>query len=84
MNLRTFSHIKVRNLQRPDGVLPIEVKAEENVRSKSLATFVSDHHSSDAPPLKAVRLSMLPFRRQEWMDNLPLYAAQVCASIDRG
>lgn len=71
-------------VQRPDGVLPIEVKAEENVRAKSLAAFVSDHCSSDAPPLKAVRLSMLPFRQQEWMDNLPLYAAAACTSIERG
>lgn len=70
-------------LQRPDGVLPIEVKAEENVRAKSLAAFVNDHLRSEAPPLKAVRLSMRPYCRQEWMDNLPLYAAAACADVAR-
>lgn len=53
MNLRTFSHIKVRNLQRPDGVLPIEVKAEVNVQSKVLAAFVNGHLHNEAPPQKA-------------------------------
>ncbi len=51
-------------------VVPIEVKAEVNVKSKSLRTFIDSN-----PELKAVRFSMLPYKDQDWMTNLPLYAA---------
>lgn len=51
-------------------IYPVEVKAEENLRSKSLRQFVLDH-----PELKGVRLSMSPYREQEWMQNIPLYAS---------
>ena len=53
-------------------VVPIEVKAEVNVKSKSLRTFINHN-----PQLKAVRCSMLPYKDQDWMTNIPLYA--VCA-----
>ena len=56
-------------LQHGTQVLPIEVKAEENVHSKSLRTYIEKH-----PSLHGLRLSMLPFRSQDWMDNKPLYA----------
>ncbi len=52
-----------------DWVVPIEVKAEVNVKSKSLRTFVSNH-----PDLHGIRFSMLPYERQDWMTNIPLYA----------
>ena len=52
-----------------DRVVPIEVKAEVNVKSKSLRTFISNN-----PTLHAVRFSMLPYQQQEWMTNIPLYA----------
>lgn len=50
-------------------VVPIEVKAEENVKSKSLKTYIDKH-----PELKGLRLSMKSRQDQEWMENLPLYA----------
>lgn len=50
-------------------VLPIEVKAEVNVKSKSLRTFISNH-----PELKGLRYSMLPYETHDWMVNVPLYA----------
>lgn len=50
-------------------VIPIEVKAEENVHSKSLHTFISKHSN-----LKGLRLSMKPCQDQGWMVNKPLYA----------
>lgn len=50
-------------------VLPIEVKAEVNVKSKSLRTFISNH-----PELKGLRYSMLPYEAHDWMVNVPLYA----------
>ena len=51
-------------------VYPVEVKADENVRGSSLAAF-----SKANGIRKAVRLSMLGYRDQGWMVNLPLYAA---------
>ncbi len=53
-------------------VVPIEVKAETNVKAKSLRTFISNN-----PSLHAIRFSMLPYERQDWMTNIPLYACQV-------
>lgn len=53
-------------------VVPIEVKAEENLRSKSLAAFVGRY-----PALHGLRFSMSPYRDQEWMTNIPLYAAGI-------
>ena len=55
-----------------DHVVPIEVKAEENVKSKSLRTFIAKN-----PGLKGLRFSMLPYRLQDWMTNIPLYACIV-------
>lgn len=55
-----------------DKVIPIEVKAEINVKSKSLRTFISNN-----PSLHAVRFSMLPYRQQDWLTNIPLYACDL-------
>lgn len=57
-------------VQHGTTVTPIEVKAETNVHAKSLRTFIGKR-----PELKGLRLSMLPFQDQEWMENRPLYAA---------
>ena len=56
-------------IQRENGLVPIEVKAEENLRAKSLRLFVQDY----APAL-AIRTSMSPYRKESWMTNLPLWA----------
>ena len=58
-----------------DQVVPIEVKAEVNVKAKSLRTFVGNH-----PEMKAIRFSVLPYDRQDWMTNVPLYACLVAFS----
>ena len=55
--------------QRDNHVVPIEVKAEVNVKSKSLRTFISNN-----PELEGIRFSMLPYKEQDWMTNIPLYA----------
>ena len=52
-----------------DRVIPIEVKAEVNVKAKSLRTFITNN-----PHLKGLRYSMLPYKDQDWMINVPLYA----------
>lgn len=57
-------------IQQDQDLVPIEVKAEENLRSKSLLQFHKDYPNS-----KPVRLSMSDYRKQDWMVNYPLYAA---------
>lgn len=55
-------------VQTEEKIVPIEVKAEENLQAKSLKTFVQKYDIKDA-----VRTSMSDFREQEWMVNFPLY-----------
>ena len=55
-------------VQKEGGVVPVEVKAEENLRAKSLKAYCDKHR-----PFYAVRTSMAGYRREEWMVNLPLY-----------
>ena len=56
-------------IQQGREIVPIEAKAEENLRSKSLATFVAAH-----PDMHGLRFSMSDYREQAWMTNVPLYA----------
>ncbi len=56
-------------LQKDDKILPIEVKAEENLQAKSLRSFVDRN-----PGLHGLRLSMSPYREQDWLTNYPLYS----------
>jgi predicted AAA+ superfamily ATPase len=58
-------------VQTENRVIPIEVKAEENVKSKSLKTYIDKY-----PELKGLRISMLNYVDQGWMENLPLYAIE--------
>lgn len=57
-------------VQHDTHVIPIEVKAEENLRAKSLRQFVTDN-----PGLHGVRFSMSDYREQDWLTNVPLWAA---------
>ena len=59
-------------IQHASGIVPIEAKAEENLRSKSLATFVNSH-----PEMHGIRFSMSDYREQDWITNVPLYAASI-------
>ena len=56
-------------IQGAKSVFPIEVKSEENTRSKSLKAIIDKN-----PQLTALRLSMKGKDEQQWMTNLPLYA----------
>lgn len=56
-------------VQKGMEAVPIEVKAETNVRSQSLRAFYEKFH-----PEKSVRFSLLPYKEQDWMVNIPLYA----------
>jgi predicted AAA+ superfamily ATPase len=57
-------------IQKGNKLVPIEVKAEENLKSKSLRQFFSNN-----PESCPVRISMSDYRKQDWMINMPLYAA---------
>lgn len=57
-------------VQLADMVVPIEVKAEENLRAKSLKLFLKAH-----PGMHGLRFSMADHREQESLTNIPLYAA---------
>ena len=57
-------------VQSGEKIIPIEVKAEENLRAKSLRSFVKANEG-----VHGVRLSMSGYREQDWMTNYPLYAA---------
>lgn len=52
-------------------IIPIEVKAEENLRAKSLRSY----HDKFQPEI-AIRTSMSDYRKKEWLLNLPLYAIE--------
>jgi predicted AAA+ superfamily ATPase len=65
-------------IQTDDAVIPIEVKAEENVRAKSLRTYIETHPNEK---LKGLRLSMKGYVDQGWMMNIPLYAVNEITGI---
>ncbi|MEE3393641.1 MAG: AAA family ATPase [Lachnospiraceae bacterium] len=54
-------------LQHKNTVYPIEVKAEENLKARSLRSFCGKYG------LKGIRTSMSDYREQDWMVNVPLY-----------
>jgi predicted AAA+ superfamily ATPase len=56
-------------LQRAGEIIPMEVKAEENLQSKSLRVFSEKYHSKTV-----IRTSMANYRQESWMCNIPLYA----------
>ena len=55
-------------LQSQNEIIPIEVKAEENLKSKSLKVYVEKY-----TPKTAIRTSMSKFRQEDWLTNVPLY-----------
>lgn len=61
-------------IQKHNLVVPIEVKAEENLKAKSLKSFADKFHIE-----KSLRTSLSPYRQQDWMDNIPLYCAHKLA-----
>lgn len=55
-------------IQTEESIVPLEVKAEENLQAKSLKVFVQKYGIGNA-----VRVSMSGFREQDWLVNFPLY-----------
>ena len=61
-------------VQTLERIIPVEVKAEENVKSKSFSTFVNEDFKELG--FKGLRCSMKPYVDQGWMENIPLYAVE--------
>ncbi len=55
-------------IQTDEYIIPLEVKAEENLQAKSLKVFTQKYGMKNA-----VRVSMSEFREQDWLVNIPLY-----------
>ena len=63
-------------IQNGSRIIPIEVKAEVNVRAKSLRNFVLAN-----PSLRGMRFSMADYKEQDWMVNIPLFAVSELSYI---
>ena len=59
-----------------EHVIPVEVKAEENLRAKSLKVYHEKYN-----PQISVRTSMADYRKDDWLTNLPLYAIDHVAEL---
>lgn len=63
------SQIEVDFVFQNNGeTMPLEVKAEENVKAKSLKLFHNEFSVNHS-----YRTSMCKFREEEWLTNIPLY-----------
>lgn len=58
-------------LDTGEHIVPVEVKAEVNLKAKSLKTY----REKFAPAI-SVRTSMADYRKEDWLVNLPLYAVE--------
>ena len=65
-------------IQYQNQIVPIEVKAEENLKSKSLRLYVDRF-----TPSMAVRTSMSNYRTETWLINVPLYAIAEFVNMER-
>ena len=69
--LKTFGRYELDFIvqNEDDELMPIEVKAGENLRAKSFKYFCEKYK-----PAKAIRTSLADYKVENWMTNLPLYA----------
>ena len=59
-----------------EKIVPVEVKAEVNLKAKSLKTY-----REKFLPEISVRTSMADFKKEEWLVNLPLYAVDQIVTV---
>ncbi len=59
-------------VQEKENVIPIEVKASENLKAKSFKLFCEKFQ-----PQQAIRTSLAPYKEVSWMTNIPLYAIEI-------
>ena len=62
--------------QQGGDIVPLEVKASENLQSKSLKNYCLKYR-----PRVAVRTSLSDYRQEDWLTNVPLYAIPVLTEI---
>lgn len=55
-----------------EKIVPIEVKAETNLKAKSLKTYYEKYK-----PEISIRTAMTDYKKEEWLLNLPLWAIEV-------
>lgn len=65
-------------IQVDTQVVPVEVKAEENLQAKSLKVTLANN-----PGMRGLRFSMSDYREQEGITNVPLYGARDFISLLR-
>lgn len=64
-------------LQNESDIIPIECKSGKNVLSASFKRYIREN-----TPKQAIRLSLLPYKKQETMTNIPLYLAnKICEFV---
>jgi predicted AAA+ superfamily ATPase len=63
-------------IQHENDIIPIEVKAERNLRAKSLAAFINRYHT-----VKAIRTSLATYQQGDTVTDLPLYAISVLKEV---
>ncbi|MDO9680741.1 MAG: ATP-binding protein [Bacteroidales bacterium] len=63
-------------IQTEGMIIPVEVKAEENLKAKSLKSFRDKFH-----PDISVRTSMSDFRKEQTLTNLPLYGISLISDL---
>ena len=59
-----------------EKIVPVEVKAEVNLRAKSLKTY----HEKFQPEI-SIRTSMADYKKEDWLINLPLYMIDLLPEI---
>ena len=82
-NLNTYYYTNDRGsceidflLDNGESVIPVEVKAEVNLKAKSLKMYKEKYN-----PEISVRISMNDYKKEEWLLNLPLYMTEEIGNI---
>lgn len=66
-------------LDTGEQIIPVEVKAEINLKAKSLRTYCEKYS-----PEISIRTSMADFKKEDWLINLPLYAIEEICEWKKG
>lgn len=56
-------------VQQDGHVIPIEVKAEQHLKAKSIPVYIAQNH-----PQRVIRTSLAPYHKGETIEDIPLYA----------
>lgn len=59
-----------------ENIIPLEVKAEVNLRAKSLKTY-----REKFSPEVSIRTAMTDYKKEDWLINLPLYAIEEISKL---